>query len=203
MKNLMKLLMVTVVITMASESFAQAKKGDFVLSGSSGIQAISSNAKYIYDGKTNTEDKTTTLSFTPSFAYFVVDNLAIGLASNLTSTIDKEEAGNKYVSSSTMIIPTFLYYFPVEGRIMPIVQLGAGLVSQTFKYIPKSGNDEKMSASGLVLNFGGGVAYFVKEHISLNLGLSYTAINLTDGDDNKSKMKQGNFGTNVGLSIYF
>ena len=78
-----------------------------------------------------------------------------------------------------------------------------GLASATEKYIPKTGSDQKSSSSGLAANLGAGIAYFVKENISLNFGLSYTMVNTKDGDDSKSKTKQGNFGSNIGIAIYF
>jgi len=159
--------------------------------------------KYVYDGETDGKGTISSFSFVPSFAYFVIDNLALGLTSTITSTTNKSESGDKDISTSIMFIPTAIYYFPMEGKIRPFAQVGVGLSSQSSKYVPKSGNDEKTSASGLATNFGGGFAYFIKENISLNLGLSYTLVTLTDGDDNKSKMKEGNFGTNLGLAIYF
>lgn len=203
MKNLMKLFMVAVVYTMATSSFAQTQKGNIVLSGGTGLQFISSNVKYIYDGKTDGEYRTSSLSFTPSIAYFIADDLAIGLSSVFSVTTHKQEDGDKNISNSITILPTVLYYFPIEGKIRPIAQIAAGLYSQTHKYIPKSGSDNKSSASGIALNVGGGIAYFIKENISLNFGLSYTMVNLTESDDNKVKMKQGNFGSNVGISVYF
>lgn len=204
MKNLMKLLMVVILLIMtAQSSFAQTIKGNFVLSGGTGLQFVSSNVKNVYDGETEYEDKISSLSVMPSFAYFVIDNLAIGLNSTITTATSKDEDGDKDVSISTMILPTALYYFPMEGKIRPIVQVGIGLSSETYKYIPKSGDDEKMSYSGLAFNFGGGFAYFIKENISLNFGVSYTKATLTDSDDDKSEVKQGNFGSNIGLSIYF
>ena len=203
MKNLMKLLMVVVVFTMATASFAQTKKGNFVLSGGTGLQFTSSNSKYSYDRETGSENKSSSFSVTPSAAYFIIDNLAIGLTGTISSTTNKQVDGDKYVSNSAMILPTVLYYFPVEGKIRPIIQVAAGLYSLNTKYIPQSGSNDKSSASGLALNFGGGIAYFIKENISINFGLSYTSVSLKDSDNSKSKIKQGNFGSNIGLSIYF
>ncbi|MBW8330498.1 MAG: porin family protein [Prolixibacteraceae bacterium] len=204
MKKSMKLLAVVVLLTMTTQfSFAQTIKGNFVLSGGTGLQFVSSNVKSVYDGETDYEDKISSLSVMPSFAYFVIDNLAIGLNSIITTATSKDEDGDKDVSISTMILPTALYYFPMEGKIRPLVQVGIGLSSETYKYIPKSGDDEKMSYSGIAFNFGAGFAYFFKENISLNFGVSYTKANLTDGDDDKSEVKQGNFASNIGFSIYF
>ena len=57
--------------------------------------------------------------------------------------------------------------------------------------------------SGLAINFGGGASYFINDFISLNFGLSYTMANLKDIDDSNSEVKQGNFGSNIGIAVYF
>ena len=203
MKNLMKLLTIVIAFSIATESYAQTKKGNILLAGGTGLQFISSNVKYVYDGETEDESNTSQFSIVPSFAYFVQDNLAIGLTSTINISTYKYDSGSKSISNSTMLIPTVIYYFPMEGKIRPIAQVGVGLSSQTEKYIPKTGNDEKESYSGLAINIGGGFSYFIKENISLNFGLSYTKVTLTDGDDDKYKIKQGNFGSNIGIAVYF
>lgn len=204
MKKSMSLLAVAIFLTMASQfSFAQTIKGNFVVSGGTGLQFVSSNVKNVYDGETAYEDKISSISVMPSFAYFVIDNLAIGLSSTITTSTNKQEDGDKYVSMSTLILPTALYYFPMEGKMRPIVQVGIGLSSETNKYVPKTGEDDKSTYSGLAFNFGGGLAYFIEENISLNFGISYTNAKLTDSDDSKNEVKQGNIAGNIGFSIYF
>lgn len=187
----------------AITSFGQTTKGNFVLSGGIGLQFISSNVKEVYDGTTSDEYTMNSFSILPSFGYFVIDNLAIGLSGNISSSTTKYEDGDKEKTNSTLIMPTALYYFPVAGKLRPLLQIGVGYTSMTYKYIPKTGDDQKSSFGGLALNFGGGIAYFVAENISLNLGLSYTKATLTDSDEDKSKYKQGNFGSNVGVSVFF
>jgi outer membrane protein len=199
----MKKLVLFVLIASSSTLFAQTKQGNFVLSGGAGLQFTSNNLKYVYNGTTNEEYKVSSFTFLPSFGYFVIDNLAIALAGNITSSTTKYENGDKDVSTSIMLIPTGLYYFQMDGKIRPILQVGVGLVSQAQKSIPKTGSNDKSSGSGIAFSFGGGISYFMKENISINLGLSYTKATLTDSDDNKSKLKEGNFGSNIGFSIFF
>ena len=202
MKNLIRLLSLFIVISLAEETFAQTKRGNVFVSGGTGLQFTSSSVKYVYDGETQAKSTVSSISFAPSIAYFVIDNLAVGLTGNINSGTNKLENGDKYITNTTLIMPTALYYFPIEGKIRPIVQLAAGLSSHTEKSVPKTGADTNSSAAGLAFNIGAGVSYFVKENISINFGLSYTLVSLTSGD-NKSKMEQGNFGANIGLAIYF
>lgn len=199
----MKNATLVILLALSTSVFAQTKKGNFLLAGGAGLQFTSSHIKYVYNGETQGSGTISSFTFIPSFGYFVIDDLAVGLTSTITSSTTKYESGDKDVSISTMIIPTAIYYFPMEGKIRPLAQIGIGLSSQSSKYIPKSGSDDKTSASGLAANFGGGFAYFIKENVSFNFGLSYTLVTLTDGDDNKGKMKEGNFGSNLGIAIYF
>lgn len=185
-------------------SFGQTKQGNFVVSGATGIQFINSNSKSIYDGKTNYSYKTNSFSISPSFAYFVTDNLAIGLSGSFNSYSEKEEGNNyDYSSTSSLIMPMLLYYIPMEDNVRPFLQVGAGISSSSDKYNESGGYSDKSSSSGTAFNIGAGLAYFVSENISLNFGVSYTKSKTTDGDNKKSETQDGNFGGNVGLSIYF
>jgi len=193
--------MVSVVIAMATASYAQTKKGNIVLSGGTELQFNSSNEKYIYNGETGSEYKMSSLSLSPSFAYFLADNLAIGLTGTIEFTTNKHQGGDKYVSNSSTILPTVSYYFPVEGKIRPIVHIAAGLFSQRTRYIPISSSDITTSRSGFAFNLGGGIAYFIKENISIDFGLSYTSYKLSGSANVENK--QTKFGSDIGLSIYF
>lgn len=185
-----------------SAIFGQTTQGNFVLSGGAGLQFINSSMKAVYDGTTEEKYSINSFTFVPSFGYFVIDNLAIGLSGTISNSTQKDEDGNKNSTNSFLIVPTALYYFPMEGQIRPIAQIGIGYTSLIYKYKPKTGDDDKESFSGAAFNFGGGISYFIRENISFNFGLSYTIATLKSGDDDKYKIKQGNFGSNVGISIF-
>lgn len=193
--------MLAVVCTMATVSFAQTEKGSFVLAGSTGLQFSSGTTKTNYYGNEG-EYKASTFSFTPTFAYFVVDDLAIGLSSTFTS-MEKSENEFEMSASSLTVLPTVLYYLPLEGKLRPFVQAGIGWSSTSSDYTNGSNSSEESSASGLAFNFGGGIAYFIRENISIDLGLLYSSVKLTDSDNKSIIEKQGNLGFNIGLSVYF
>lgn len=200
----MKLKSFLLIVLLSSGSlFAQTKKGNIFVSGGTGLQFIGSNNKIIYDGKTVDSETQNTLSISPSGAYFVIDNLAVGLNSNITNTTIVYESGDKESVTTSTLLPTAVYFFQLEGKIRPLAQIGAGFMKYTIKDIPKIGSNDVNSLSGICFSFGGGIAYFIKENISFNFGLSYTTANLTDVDDSKTKMRQGNFSSNIGISIYF
>jgi outer membrane protein len=196
-----KVFLLAITLAFTNVIFAQTEKGKFVLSGATGLQFVSSNIDYKYDGKSQGDVTQSSFSILPSIGYFVMDNLAVGLSANISSTTQKDE-GDKYTVSSTMLLPTAIYYFPVEGQIKPFLQVGAGLMSIKEKENYDGDTDEN-KMSGLALNFGGGAAYFINDYVSLNFGLSYTMANLKDSDDSDWVQKQGNFAANIGFSVFF
>ena len=195
-----KVFLFAMALVFTNVILAQTEQGKIVLSGATGLQFVSSNIEWEYDGQSQGDYDQNSFSFMPSIGYFVMDNLAVGLAANFTSTTQKDE-GDKYTVSSTMLLPTALYYFPVEGQFKPLLQVGAGLMSTKEKYSYDGDSDED-KMSGLALNFGGGAAYFINDYVSLNFGLSYTMANLKDSDDSDWVQKQGNFAANIGLSVF-
>ena len=196
-----KVFLLAIVLVSTNVILAQTEQGKIVLSGATGLQFISSNIEYEYDGQSLGDVTQTSFSIMPSIGYFVMDNFAVGLTANFSSTTQKDQ-GDKYTIKSTMILPTALYYFPVAGNLKPLVQVGAGLMSTTseedYDY-----DSYKEKFSGLAINFGGGASYFINDFVSLNFGLSYTMANLKDSDDSDYVQKQGNFASNIGLSVFF
>lgn len=204
MRRIVKLGFLFAVLVASMSSYGQTSKGNYIVSGSTGLQFLSSNTKNVYDGETQNEFNTKTFSFNPSVGYFIIDDLAIGLSCNIKS--DKyelnEDYSSKSTSTSTLIAPTAMYYFPVDGKIRPFAQLGLGLQSVTNK-VKGSYSENKQTLNGLAVNVGGGVSYFVSKYVSIDLYLSYTKSNLKDTDDEKRKIKQGTFGSNIGISVFF
>jgi len=195
-----KFFLLAIVLVSTNVILAQTEQGKFVLSGATGLQFLSSNIEVEYDGQSSGDMTQNSFTIIPSIGYFVMDNLAVGMTANFSSTTQKNE-GYKTKTTSTMILPTVLYYFPVAGNLKPLVQVGAGLMSFS-KENKNSENSYKDKFSGLALNFGGGASYFINDYVSLNFGVSYTMANLENSNDSDYVQKQGNFAGNIGLSIF-
>lgn len=180
---------------------AQTEKGKWMVSGATGLQFGSLTTKQVYDGYSGGKMKTSTFSLMPSVNYFVMDNLAVGLGLSYTSSTQK---GNSYkdTTSSTILLPNAIYFFPLEGNIKPFAQIGAGYASVVYEYSGGGDSDEEKFA-GFVYNLGGGVAYFVQENITFNFGLSYTGGNLENDNYSNNEIKQSNFAANIGISVFF
>jgi len=189
MKNLIKVSILLFLISMSSESFAQTTKGKFMVSGGTGLFFSSGETREVYDGETYDKTKRSTMSLIPSFGYFIMDDLAIGLTGSITNNSTKYEDDDKYSTTIALIMPTAVYYFSKEGSVRPLVQVGVGYTSINDKYIPDVGSDEKETYGGLAFNAGAGLAYFVADNISFNFGLSYTNSTYTNKDDTKQQFR--------------
>jgi len=181
---------------------SQTEKGNFFLSGSTGLGFLSGRNKIMWDGETAYKYNQSTVDLIPSFGYFVYDNLAIGLTSSISFYTAKDEDGDKDKVNTTMLLPSLFYFIPMEGKIRPFVQFGIGYSSEVYKLSPKLGEDQKTSYGGSTFNGGTGFAYFVNNNISINGDLSYTKTNLKNKDDDRSEERSSMFGANIGISIY-
>jgi outer membrane protein len=175
-------------------------KGNFILSGGFGLQFFNGTIDLEYDGQSEGDIKVNSFSFTPSTGYFVADNLALGLLLSIASTSEKDQ-GYEINNKSFAAMPTLIYYFPVKGNFRPFGQVAIGHMSSSIES-GSSNNFTKIKFSGLSWNIGGGASYFVNNTISFDMGLSFNKANLKDGADEESVRKIGNFGANIGISIF-
>lgn len=209
MRNIVKLLLLLTILVPSITSYGQTTKGSFFISGSTGLQFGSNNVRMTYDGNTQNEYDETSFSIMPSAGYFVIDNLAIGLSSNISHNKRTFKDGSEFTNNSTLIAPTALYYLPLTGQVRPYAELGFGYLSVTSKskFASKIYNspevNRKQSSDGFAVNFGGGISYFATKSIAINLGLSLTKSTLTDSDDDKNQIKQSSFGSSIGISLFF
>jgi outer membrane protein len=200
-----KLLLVLISILPSILLFGQTTKGKFILSAGSGINFSGSSEKSVLNGNAAHEsEKLNSFSVMPTLGYFVIDNLAVGLSSNITASTRKYVAGDKYISNFTQIMPVAIYYFPMDGKIRPSVQIGGGYSSIRRNYYPKNySGDTKEIYRGPGFNLGGGVSYFISDDISFNFGLSYTGASMKKINSSSDfKKNRGNFESNFGVSIF-
>jgi hypothetical protein len=145
----MKKIILIIVLLSAGTTFAQTEKGKVVFSGGTSLLFTNNTMKTIYDGNTTGTYTATGLSFLPAFSWFIVNNLGLGLLGNLSTTTYKDDSGNKDIVSSISIMPSLMYYFPVAGKVRPLVLAAIGGESDVDKYVPKSGSNDKTTYSGL------------------------------------------------------
>jgi len=190
-----------VVAVLACLSFpanAQTEKGNFLISASSNLDFTSSSIKLKKGDTSNDGGDRGTFELTPAAGYFVANNLALGVMVSLESLNEKEEDGDKYTETTTMLLPFAILYFG-KSNVKPFVQAAFGPGWEKWGYDEK----EKESITGFQL--GGGLAVFVNQHVSLDFSLGYASASAKVNDNYNTEWKVINkgIGGNIGFSIIF
>ncbi|MCB9201949.1 MAG: porin family protein [Flavobacteriales bacterium] len=172
-----------------------------MFSGKTAIDFSSLTQKSEYDGtELGGKTKMSTFTVNPSFGYFVIDNLWVGLSSEITST-KNEYGGNTSKTSELSLLPTVGYYFPVDGKVKPYIQAGIGFASakQVEEY---DGGKDEAKFSGLGYSAGLGVDYFINNNVAFGLGVAYGGSNLKYSEDKKLVLKNNGITLGLGFSIF-
>ncbi|HMR18684.1 MAG TPA: OmpW family outer membrane protein [Sphingobacterium sp.] len=207
MKKIMLLL--AVMSTCMCIAMAQTEKGKIVVSAKSNLNFSSIDGELHYGSRKVEAGRTTSFEFTPGVGYFVVDNLAVGLniglnfqkvnqarkdAENLT-IIDREK------STTVSFLPGLTYFFPLNGQIKPFINAFAGYASSAHAYGDDQEDEENLSGWGYEGN--GGVAIFLNDRISLNIGVGYAQTRMKFEANKDVQVIAGGFDAGIGFSIFF
>ncbi|HET7118602.1 MAG TPA: outer membrane beta-barrel protein [Hanamia sp.] len=175
---------------------AQTEKGRVVLSANTDMSMMFGKTTLLMDSTTGEKQSSKAFNANIGFAYFVANNLAIGINGSFQyKRVDADNSIGYLHSYTAGIIPAITYFFPLKGNIKPNISVGAGYLW----YFTSN-----LDAEGLSLNVAPGVSYFVNRNISLDLGVQYSHNNLknTSGHSDIS-YKQEIIAILAGLSIYF
>lgn len=194
---------------------AQTEKGTFAISGKTGLGFSSTTLKYENSGNTTDGPKTSSYNISPSFGYFIIDNLSLGLDFNYKTVTTKQKIltlnpdGNsgmivdeKITQNTLSIVPTATYFFS-KGKTRPYINAGIGYGNNKQKNSYSASSAEvsnySISSDGLVWGAGTGLAYFISKTVSFDLGLDYSEFSFKE---NNVKAKSGAFGANIGISVF-
>ncbi|MEP0266783.1 outer membrane beta-barrel protein [Dokdonia sp.] len=181
-------------------------KGNFVIGGSSSFNFSSSTPKTKSDSGDfpDTETRNTSFSFMPNFGYFVIDNLAIGGGISFTSNKTKSDAFDFESTNTAFVFSPFVRYYFTEGNVKPFLQGTVGAGFSNTKVDDDFGEDEFKNS---VFNYGfeGGVAFFLGNSASIDLGVGYRSSSVKPRDDNDNNVRfvTNGFGFNAGFNIFF
>lgn len=122
------------------------------------------------------------MNINPTQAYFVVDNLALGLSLNLNNTQSSiTESKEKLMNSNAYAVgPIVRYYFP-RGKwaIFPEVQaLKISGKQHSYQHLPATRLHD-----GSLIKAGIGMSYFILPTVGIEGLLSYTAERITYNTD--------------------
>jgi outer membrane protein len=183
---------------------AQTEKGNWQISGSTGLGFSSVKQKYkAENGQTQDGSKISNFNIKPAAGYFVIDNLMVGLALDYNTSTSKD-GPSKYTNSAISLIPQATYFFG-KSNVKPFLNAGLGLASASFKE-SDNGNSFSSSPSGMVWGLNGGVAFFVTKSVSFDFGLGYQSISLKSDESNNSQSitsTTSGLVSQVGISVYF
>lgn len=163
------LTVVAILAAFTNVSFSQTEKGKIFVAGSSNLSFTSQKAKWKNDGETIGDDESITqFNIKPSVGYFIANNFAIALSFSYER---KKEEDN--MDRTFLVGPMVRYYF-MQSNIKPYVQ--GDLMFGSYKNEVEESMDFKGSVFGWDL--GGGVAFFMNDYVSIDLGLGYTSASI-------------------------
>lgn len=201
----MKKLLLTGAVALFGLSNAQMTKGDWVISGDTGVGFNNVTTTVKVGDQSVDGPKVNTFSISPSVGYFVIDKLAVGIELGYINATTKYQ-GLKSKTSSFSVMPTATYYFTNSSKLVPFLGAGIGYAS-----VKNSGETNFMgliassetTTDGLAWKVKGGVTYMATQSLGINLGVSYDQFSNKEtimNTDVKTNVKT--FGVNVGFSYF-
>lgn len=187
-----------------SNSMSATSQGNILVGGSSSFNFTSQQPKSktdsggVIDGSTTTS----TFSFSPSAGYFVVDNLVLGAGILFSSSKFKVDEFDFEETDNSIVFSPFARYYFTEGNIKPFLQGSVGVGSSKSE---SSDSDFEFKNSIFAYGFDGGVAFFLGNYVSIDLGLGYAYASFKPKDNNDDNFKSisSGFGFNAGFNIFF
>lgn len=191
MKKLFIIPMVLVAFTLQ----AQTEKGSIYFTGDANLSFVGSAAEV---SDLDVETTVGTFAFKPSFNYFIIDNLSLGLGLEFASSATEVESGGVKTESESAtfaIMPQATYFFG-SSNTRPYLGLGLGLMSTS------TGDEDYEKWSGFALGIDGGVAIFLNDSVALNLGVAFSSANMKNKEDSDFEMDAGGFGLTLGFNVF-
>ncbi|MBC3758630.1 outer membrane beta-barrel protein [Hyunsoonleella sp. SJ7] len=204
----MKKAVLIIVLLFTVSAFCQTEKGNFIVGGSSNFSFTSSKSKI----KTNSQDldgpQATNVSFGPAGGFFVINNLALGLQAPISfekSTEDLNGSGSVEVKSTSFAVSPFVRYYFSKSSIKPFLQgtIGLGRVKSQFESNGNGFSNSESKSNLFLYGFDGGVAIFINESISINLGVGYlSSSSKPDESSNDLKFVTNIIGLSAGINVF-
>jgi outer membrane protein len=174
--------------------FAQFNQGRMLVGGSAEFRTTADKDK---TGSTTVKNgNQTSLSIAPSFGYFVINNLAVGLALDmgLSKWNAKTSGGVDNSTSSVSFQPFVRYYLPMGVFFQGKFSVGTSKI--TFE---EDFEDRKYNTSGLALSAG--YAFFLSDNVALEPELGYRTSKYKETNSSEKNIDSGIF-LRVGFQIY-
>jgi outer membrane protein len=198
-KSMKKIIFTILLATVVGVASAQFSQGRMLVGGDFSFSSNTEKAKG--GGTTVTLGKTTTFELGPQFGYFIIDNLAIGAALDVSLTMEKpEDADNEpEITTTVFALSPFVRYYLDQGIFFQgEFNLGSGKTKQSLGSISQ---ETKFGLTGLGL--GVGYAYFLNDNVAVEPLIGYQTLTTTNKEsDPESKFIDGGLFLRVGFQIY-
>ena len=179
-------------VSKSLSSSSPTAQGRMIVSGSSRFLFSTSTTEVKSNsGYDDWEADIKQFNFKPALGWFVADGLAVALSIDYESS---KQGSDK--QSTFMFGPSLAYYFG-SSNIKPFVQ-GEYMFGNYERENDSYDSETKMNGWGL----GAGVAFFLNQYISLDLGLGYANIS-GENDDSKDEITTKGTTFGGGISVYF
>ncbi|SHF27606.1 OmpW family outer membrane protein [Chryseobacterium takakiae] len=204
----MKKLLLAGAVALFGLANAQMTKGDWVISGNTGMGFNNINTNTKVNGTKYDETKVSSFSVTPSVGYFVIDGLAVGIDLGFNTNTTKSD-GSKVTLSTFSVMPTATYYFNTDSKFFPFVGAGIGYASTKTKFNISNAIADPLlwsgdtTTDGLAWKAKAGVTYMATQSLGINLGLGFDQFyNKETYSGIDYKTTSNTFGVNVGFSYF-
>jgi outer membrane protein len=195
----MKKTIFTLLVTLASfGAFAQFEQGTMLVGGEFGVGFSTSKTKF--DGRTDTNGKSTDFTLNPNFGYFIIDNLAVGAELGvMLNSYKPENTDGKSTETALTFGPFVRYYFPVKIFLQGSAGIGTSKTKDDYN---GDVDEDKFSIFGSSL--GAGYAIMLNDNVALEPMVGYESIaykNKTSGEPAYKNVNSGLF-LRLGFQIY-
>lgn len=192
-------------------SISPTTKGNFIVGGSSSFNFSSENLKIKSDTVDDIDIGTNTFfSIAPSVGYFVFDNLVIGAEVTFSTGKFKSDDSDFKSKNTTIVASPFVRYYFGKTKIKPFLEGSIGLgssksESENFPIGDDIVNSTETRTSIFAYNFNGGVAIFLNDFVSIDLGVGYFSTSSKNKDNNDGNFRNINntIAFNAGFNIFF
>lgn len=179
-----KIILLCVFALIASTGFSQTEKGKFLISGASNLSFMSN--KTTIEG--SEDQKVDNLNLNASLGYFIAKNFALtGDFEYLIQSQDDTDV------TTNMMLGGARAYIDLGKVAKLYFQGGVGLLQIE---VDNDSFSKPASDTGFAFGLGGGVSLFIKDYLSIDMGLSYKKGSVEDID-------MSNAGFSAGFSFYF
>lgn len=176
-------------------AFAQFNQGRMLVGGSFDFSATTNKSKA--NGRTDTNSKSTSLSFGPQIGYFVIDNLAVGAGLDISLSKWKQE-GSSYESTYTAFVlqPMVRYYLPQGIFFQGQFGIGAGKEKDNY-----SGTVDEEKFNITTWGLAVGYALFLNDNVAVEPQIGYGSAGRKYKDNDVKEIDNGLF-ISVGIQAY-